>query len=250
MSKILSNIGFVIRSIAIILHTMLFSCLAILFSFLGSKKSYFFLSRYWSKGLLFFAGVNVNLHGEEFLNGLQSRVYVVNHASYFDIPILLASLPDDIRIMYRDNLQKIPFLGWTLKLSPFIGIDRSDARNAMKGIQQAIEAVKVGESVIVFAEGTRSVSGRIGKFKRGAFMLAARSQKPIVPVALIGAHAIMPKGSQKFSPGTVHVHILEPLMPIEQECKGVETDMLNEVYSRICSVLPEDLQPLKESNNE
>lgn len=184
MKHIVSFSGFLIRSILIVIVTICYSLIAIVCGFIGIRSAYFSLSRQWSAVLLFLAGVHVNIRGLEHLEPVQSRIYVVNHTSYFDIPIVLASIPDTIRIMYRKNLERIPFLGWSIARSPFIGIKREKARDAMKGIDEAVLSISIGESVLIFAEGTRSVNGRLGQFKRGAFLLASRSVNPSFPLLL------------------------------------------------------------------
>lgn len=239
-----SYIRFIARSLAIILVTIAYSTLTLLgFACRLKHEFYFYLSKQWSSALLYCAGVTVTIKGLDNLQGLDSRIYIVNHTSYFDIPILLASLPDNVRIMYRRNLEKIPFLGWSMKASPFIAIDRDDPRNAMKSIQEAIGAVQSGESVIVFAEGTRSEDGRLGLFKRGAFLLAARSKKPIIPLALIGAYTIMPKSGIFFKPGHTILSIQEPFPSLQDEDKQAEKILMNAVHESIRLALPIDMQP-------
>lgn len=239
-----SYIEFMLRSLAIILLTIAYSTLTLLgFACRLKHEFYFSLAKQWSSALLYCAGVTVTIKGLDHLQGLDSRIYIVNHTSYFDIPILLASLPDNVRIMYRRNLEKIPFLGWSMKASPFIAIDRDDPRNAMKSIQEAIAAVQSGESVIVFAEGTRSKDGRLGLFKRGAFLLAARSKKPIIPIALIGAHSIMPKSGIFFKPGHTTLSIQEPFPSLQQEDKQAEKILMEAVHESIRLALPINMQP-------
>lgn len=113
----------------------------------------------------------------------------------------------------------------------------------MKSIQEAIGAVQSGESVIVFAEGTRSKDGRLGLFKRGAFLLAARSKKPIIPIALIGAYTIMPKSGIFFKPGHTILSIQERFPSLQQEDKQAEKILMDAVHESIRIALPIDMQP-------
>lgn len=243
--------GFILRALALMICTIWYSVLALGAFAVGMNRNvYFRLARTWSAWLLRIAGIKVQVHGLDYMHHAPgSRVYVVNHTSYFDIPILLASLPDDIRIMYRENLEKIPFLGWSLRASPFIGIKREDARNAMAGIEAAVQAVQKGESVIVFAEGTRSADGRLGTFKRGAFLLASRSGKPILPIALAGAQHIMPRDARRFYPGQATLTVLPPIFPPASPGKKEEKEVLQAVYHSIKQALPNDMQPAGDHTN-
>jgi 1-acyl-sn-glycerol-3-phosphate acyltransferase len=198
------SILFIFQAIAIIIATTLYcSSVVIMMLLMRSKTIFFPMCRSWSRVLLAISGVKVNIIGNVDLPPKTSCVYVCNHASLFDIPVLIAYLPDYVRIMYKRELRKIPIMGWTLAVSPFIAITRADGRDAMRSVNESIEAVQHGESVIVFAEGTRSQDGSLGEFKRGAFMVAARSRKAIVPVTLIGTSTILPKKKLYFNGGTV-----------------------------------------------
>jgi len=233
-----SNIVFYLRAFLILLATVLYSLAALCLGFIGIRSAYFVLSRNWSSLLLKLAGIRVHVHGLEHLNPMQSRIYVVNHTSYFDIPILLASLPDTIRFMYRKSLERIPFFGWSLARSPFIGIQREKARDAMKGIAEAVTSISIGESVVIFAEGTRSKDGRLAAFKRGAFLLASRSGKQIIPIALAGAHQVMPKDSKRFYPGDVEMTILPAFDTMKDMDKEDELMLQSQVHESINAALP------------
>ncbi|NBO69483.1 MAG: 1-acyl-sn-glycerol-3-phosphate acyltransferase [Bacteroidetes bacterium] len=242
MKDIISFIGFILRSMLIVIVTIFYACVALLLGLSGIRKAYFILARQWSAVLLKCAGVQVQINGMQYLHPLQSRIYVVNHTSYFDIPILLASIPDTVRIMYRKNLERIPFMGWSLAASPFIGIQREKARDAMKGIEEAVKSVSIGESVVIFAEGTRSKDGRLGTFKRGAFLLASRSGKQLLPIALIGAQDIMPKDELRFYPGTVTMNLLPPIEPISNMSREEEVALQQSVHALINEALPEEMK--------
>lgn len=244
MKSFFSSVVFIIRAFLLIILTTVYSIGAIIGGALGIRTTYFILSRHWSKLILRIAGVRIKVHGLENLYPMQRRIYVVNHTSYFDIPILLASLPDTVRIMYRKNLERIPIFGWGVASSPFIGIQREKARDAMRGIEEAIQTISTGESVVIFAEGTRSKDGRLSKFKRGAFLLASRSGKQIIPIALSGAQKIMPKESNKFYPGDVDITILPPFEAIKNMDKEHELILQEQVHSAINAALPEEMKSI------
>jgi 1-acyl-sn-glycerol-3-phosphate acyltransferase len=114
----------------------------------------------------------------------ESYIYIANHTHLLDIPILIKSIKtDNIHFVYRKSLQKVPVLGLALKKSPFIPIIRESNKNAMDSINQATELLKT-RSIIMFPEGTRSDDGITKKFKRGAFLLAASTNKKIVPISI------------------------------------------------------------------
>lgn len=229
----------------IVIVTIFYAILALTLGLSGMRKAYFICARQWSSVLLKCAGVRVQVTGMEHLYPMESRIYVVNHTSYFDIPIILATIPDTVRIMYRKNLERIPFMGWSLAASPYIGIQREKARDAMKGIEEAVKSVSIGESVIIFAEGTRSKNGRLGPFKRGAFLLASRSEKQIIPIAIGGAHVIMPKDQLRFFSGSVTVTILPKIEPVHGMSKEQEIVLQNRVHGLINDALPSDMKYLE-----
>ncbi len=155
------------------------------------KDSWFnTFARSWSRSVLFILGVKVKIEGQ-FPHEDKSYVVSANHSSLIDIPIMIANLPYDIRIVYKQELEKVFFFGWVLKKSPYVGIHRINARKAMQSIKEAAEQINSGASVLLFPEGTRSKDGKIGEFKRGAFLLADKSEAKILPVRLVDTYKIM-----------------------------------------------------------
>lgn len=242
MKDAISFIAFLCRAFLIVISTIFYASLSLILGFSGMRSAYFIFARQWSSVLLKCAGVKVRKQGMEHLHPMQRRIYVVNHTSYFDIPIILASIPDNVRIMYRKNLERIPFMGWSLAASPYIGIQREHARNAMRGIDEAVNSVSNGESVVIFAEGTRSKDGRLGPFKRGAFLLASRSGKQLIPIAIAGAQTIMPKDQLRFYPGTVSMTILPPIEPLQEMNRDQEAALQQTVHDMINAALPPNMQ--------
>lgn len=191
----------VVYSIAVMLHMWLFR----------DRSVFFFYARSWSRILLKLAGVRVHTVGVEHLVQTQRYVYAANHASLFDIPVMLVGIPDNIRIMYKRELQKIPVFGWCLKMSPYIAVDRERSREASDVLEGVVDTMSTGSSVLVFPEGTRSPDGSLGPFRRGVVAIAVRSGTPVVPVALIGTAAILPARTNRLSGGDVRLVIHAPL---------------------------------------
>ncbi len=217
----------VLYSIAVMAHMLAFR----------DRAVFFLYARSWSRVLLRFAGIRVTLHGAHHLDPSQRYVYVANHASLFDIPVLLATVPDNIRIMYKRELGSIPVFGWGLRLSPFIAIDRERSRDAAAQLDATIASMGSGASVVVFPEGTRSADGTLGPFRRGAFALAARSGRSIVPIVLAGTASIMKAGSFRLRPGRVTCTILPAVVVTQPSTRATEVQTLDDVRRSMESVL-------------
>lgn len=210
----------------------------------ATQKNYDFFTHFrsWAMHTLKICQVTLEVEGRELLKKDQSYVYVSNHASLMDIPVVVAGLNDKIRIIYKRELERIPFMGWLMARSPLIAINRADAKDAMASIEEAVNAVKSGESVVVFAEGTRSKDGTLGDFKRGAFVLAARAGKPIVPVTIIGSNVVLPNGSLRFKKGTVKLIIHEPIIPPNPLNRTDEKKLMQQVHTAVAAPLKEIFQ--------
>jgi len=192
---------------------------------------YYLYARTWSRLLLRIAGVRVRSVGFENLAATERYVYCANHSSLFDIPVLLATLPDNVRIMYKEELGKIPIFGWCLRMSPFIAVDRGDSREAFAKIEQTVATMSTGASVLVFPEGTRSENGELGAFKRGAFSLAARSGRPIVPVTIVGTPSILPARSWRIRSGMVFLYVDGPMSIASDASKAEQVLVMDKVHS-------------------
>jgi 1-acyl-sn-glycerol-3-phosphate acyltransferase len=191
----------------------LISGLAIPFLPLNSKgKVSHITSKIFSKTLLKIAGVRLNIKGREQINGKEKYIFVSNHLSYFDIPVLISAIPNNLRFIYKKSIAYVPFFGWAVYLGGYVAVDRSNARSGFEAIKKAASIIKnKGLSFIIFPEGTRSLDGNIGNFKRGAFLLAGEVKEKIVPVTIIGSNIILPKSSFKLKGGEVKVIIEKPL---------------------------------------
>lgn len=228
---------FIIFSISVV--TVVYACTVLLHMMLfKNPEVYYIYARSWSRILLRLAGVRVHVTGANNVRTAQRYVFVSNHASLFDIPVLLVAIPDNFRIMYKQELERIPIFGWCLKVSPFIAIKRERSKDASEALNHAIDSMKGGSSVLVFPEGTRSPDGHIQTFKRGAFMLATRSEKPIIPVTLVGTSSIMPARTKRIVAGNVEV-VIHPEIPIEQPVsREQEKALLATVQNIIALPLP------------
>jgi 1-acyl-sn-glycerol-3-phosphate acyltransferase len=203
---------FLIKAGIIILFTIPMAIITfLLLPFNYKGKIYHFMAKIWSRLILLIFNIKVKIKGLENISEKQNYIYISNHASAMDIPALIHGIPDQIRFLAKQELGKIPFWGWLLKYGGYILIDRRNPKRAIKSIQKAIEKIKSGVSVLVFAEGTRSIDGKLLPFKRGGFMLAIKSKTPVIPVTILGSHKIMRKHKLEINPGTIEILIDEPI---------------------------------------
>ncbi len=196
------------------------------------------LARQWAQALLRAANIRLTVTGAERLVSNQRYVYVANHASYMDIPVLLAALEDQIIIVYKHELEKVPFFGPMLKMSPFLPIERENPRKAFAAIRSALHLADQQWSLLLFPEGTRTSTGRMQPFKRGAFHLALQAGLPVVPVAVIGTYAILPRHRIGIQPNrTVTVIIGDPIEVPAQRTKAEERHILQQAEQTIRTLL-------------
>jgi 1-acyl-sn-glycerol-3-phosphate acyltransferase len=200
-----------------------------------SYESYFNFARgWWSNAILGISGVKVTVSGLENIDKNRSYVFVSNHSSQFDIPALQNSIPNRMGIVFKKELAKIPLFGWQLKWGPYVMIDRQNAEKALKSIEEAKKKmVEQNISPVVFAEGTRSKTGEVQPFKRGAFYLATKVGFPIVPVSIIGSEKILPKGRFRINKGRIHVHFGDPVETSNVITRKDELELMEKVRNII-----------------
>ena len=203
------TVFFLIPSIA--LYTIVLGTLSI-GSSLFEKSGYFahWCARTWSRLILKTTGVRVDVSGLERLVPGRTYVFVANHQSIYDIPILFWSLPYQLRIIAKASLGSFPFLGWHLRRTGHMLVDRSRPDRA-KIFGWASRLTANGLSLIVFPEGTRSQDGRVGRFKGGSFYLALEAGLPIVPISVVGSRHVMLKGRLATYPGHVKLIVHDPI---------------------------------------
>jgi 1-acyl-sn-glycerol-3-phosphate acyltransferase len=173
------------------------------------------LARLWSRMVLWAAGVRFEAAYDPAIPRDQPAVYAANHQSLFDIPVLVLAMPVDFRMVAKKSLLHVPIFGWALWLAGFLFIDRSNRERAFRTLDRAAERLRRGTSIVVFAEGTRSPDGTLLPFKRGGFVLAIQAGVPVVPVALRGGSAVLPKGSWSPRPGRMQVLFGAPVETTE-----------------------------------
>ena len=190
--------------------TLIASFLALFISLLGQNKMHSFI-RFWGRSCLFLAGLKIQIQGTENILHDSPAIYVSNHQSNFDIPIIFAGLPIQFRWMAKQELFRVPLFGLAMKRSGIIPIDRSNRHKAMHSIIVAAQRIKDGASVIIFPEGTRTPDGQLQEFKKGALLIAAKAQVPVVPIAIHGSYQIQPKDRWRINDGSLKLEFLPPI---------------------------------------
>lgn len=196
----------------VVIETGFMSALTIVVSFFDRKGDVVHrVAKAWARGILFTGRIKVTLKGLSHIDPSKSYIYMSNHLSQFDIPVLLGSLPFQFRWLAKAELFRIPVFGSALKRAGYIRIDRSNIRSAINSLKRAGDIVRNGVSVLVFPEGTRSVDGNLRSFKKGGFVMAVNSGVSIVPIALHGTRDIMPAKKLRIRPGHAVLEILTPI---------------------------------------
>ena len=166
----------------------------------------------WSRGILRVTGARMTVEGQENIPA-GPCVFVGNHRSYYDIPILLTALDAPHGILAKEELEKIPLLNRWMKLLGCVFVKRDDIRASVKALNDATAIVESGRSFVIFPEGTRykGEEGGAGEFKAGAFRIAVKTGAPVVPVAVTGARALFETNGNRCRPGSVRIKIMSPI---------------------------------------
>ena len=195
-----------------ILVTVGGALLAMLLAILVSPRlANLYIAVPWGRILCAAAPVRVELEGLENLDTRQSYVLVANHQSQFDIPVIYGYCGLDLRWVMKAELRKLPFVAQGCRAIGHIFIDRGDPDQARATINRAVARLKPGTGILFFPEGTRSRSGRLLAFKKGAFRVAIDRQMPILPVTVSGTREVMPPGSIRLRPGRVRLRFHPPI---------------------------------------
>ena len=193
-------------------------------------------ARMWSRLILTTSGVRVASRGLERLEPGKTYVFVANHQSIYDIPILFWSLPYQLRIIAKQSLGRIPFIGWHLRRTGHMLVDRTrpDPRHI---ISWASRLTAGGLSLIVFPEGTRSRDGRVARFKGGSFYVALEAGLPVVPISVVGSRHVMLKGRLTSYPGEVSLIVHEPI-----DTQGMAGSDAREFGERVRRIIAPDAE--------
>jgi 1-acyl-sn-glycerol-3-phosphate acyltransferase len=188
------------------------------------------------------AGIRVEVSGQSNVPAGASCIFIANHLSYLDAPVLFPVLPGMSSVLLKKELMRIPLLGTAMRMAKFVPVERGSRRDAPQASVAAAAAVlRSGLHMVIFAEGTRSTDGRLAAFKRGPFYLAMETGAPIVPIAISGTQTMMGKGSWAIRPGVAKVQMLPPIYPAKY---GSRDELMRAVRDAIAEALPEEMRPV------
>lgn len=187
------------------------------------------------------AGIKIEISGLENIPAGQSCIFMCNHVSNLDPPVVLPLLPGRCSVLLKKELMSIPILGRAMRLAKFVPVERGHRRDAAQAsVEAAADALRSGLHILVYPEGTRSPDGRLSTFKKGPFFLAQETQAPIVPIALSGTQTMMHKGSSAITPGLARIQLLPAIEPSKF---GTREELLLAVRSAIAEALPPEMKP-------
>jgi 1-acyl-sn-glycerol-3-phosphate acyltransferase len=244
-------LGTLAGNLFLVIGTIILSTFAILLSWVPPRGSWMFgVARLWSRCLLTASAVRLEASYDPALEPGKSYVFLCNHQSLFDIPVLLTTCPGQVRMMAKRSLFRIPLFGWGLYAGGFIPIDRGDRSTARQSFATALSRLKDGTSILLFPEGTRSTADSLLPFQRGGFLLAMKTGLPIVPVGIRGSRAVQHKGNWAIRPGLVEVRYGAPISAAEYGIRR-KRELVAEVRRRVAELagleLPEDLGGVMEA---
>lgn len=198
--------------LVILAATVSYGTLAILTSWVPPRGRLFvFWGRAWSRAMLFLARIPCVVEVPRAAADVPAAVFMSNHESLVDIPLLFLGIRQDVRFLAKRSLFYVPFLGWSMWLAGFVPVDRKKGAKAVEVLGTLERRVAAGSSILVFPEGTRSRTGELQAFKKSGFLLALRTGLPIVPVAVSGARAVVGADSWWIAPGPVRLRAGEPI---------------------------------------
>jgi 1-acyl-sn-glycerol-3-phosphate acyltransferase len=191
----------------------------------------YWVSRTGVRLALTLSGVRVRQIHPEYATQHPTVVFVCNHVSNIDPPALFMTLPR-IAVILKRELRRIPLLGYVMELGGFIYVDRRARDSRREALEQAVETLQKGISLLIFPEGTRSPDGNLLPFRPGPFTMAIEAQKPIVPISIHGTRELMPKGKGSIRPGTITLRFHPPI-----STTGLTTGNRGELMDRVRAVL-------------
>jgi len=184
-------------------------------------------------------GVSVEVVGLDKLDWRRTYIFMCNHVSNLDPPIVIPLMPRRTSVLVKKELFRVPILGWAMRLASLVPVDRQNRESAIASLRLAAQVLRSGVNMTVWPEGTRSPDGRLLPFKKGPFHLATESGVPIVPITLVGTHEIWPKGEFAVHPGKATLIFHEPLNPAAYPS---QEDLIKAVRDRMRGGLPEKYQ--------
>ena len=187
-----------------------------LLSLAGGRRTFWWIAPIYIRFIGWAFGIERQLEGWEGLpeairKGEQPVIFIGNHTSLFDPPLVISTLPTRPVFIAKRELAYVPFLGWMIWMAGFIFIDRHRSKRAVQSLAKAAQRIRQGRSIIAFPEGTRSCTGELLPFKKGLFNVAIEAGVPIVPLVIHGGLKILPKDAWRVAPGSYRIQVGKPL---------------------------------------
>jgi 1-acyl-sn-glycerol-3-phosphate acyltransferase len=187
------------------------------------------------------AGIKIDIRGFENIPAGRSCIFMSNHVSNLDPPVMIPLLPGRSSVLLKKELMNIPILGRAMRMAKFVPVERGSRRDTAKAsVEAAAEALRSGLHIVVYPEGTRSPDGRLSNFKKGPFFLALETQAPIIPIALSGTQSMMRKGSYAITPGLARIQLLPAIEPSDY---ATREELMSAVRNAIAEALPPEMKP-------
>jgi 1-acyl-sn-glycerol-3-phosphate acyltransferase len=221
-------INFCLRAPAFFAATAFFGSLSLISSLWDKTgKTQHRIAQRWGRAITWISGAKVAVLNGQFLDG-RVAVYVANHLSYSDTPVLFGILPFQFRIVARHDLFKLPFIGWHLTRSGQLPVNVSNPRASISSLGGAVKTLRSGMPLFIFPEGGRSESGQLAEFLNGPAFMAIRAGVPIIPMALVGTYELLPIHTAQFHPVPVTLIVGEPI-----ETTGYSIRQIDELTERV-----------------
>lgn len=234
---------YVLLTPLILASTIFFGCISLVCGLWDkSGRQQHFIAHLWARSLLILSLSPITLVGEEKLRIHQTAVYASNHLSYYDTPVLFARLPFQFRILAKQSLWKIPFIGWYLNRSGQVPVDQSSARNAVASLNRGVQTLKHGLPLVIFPEGGRTQTGRPQPFVSGAAYMAIKAQVPLVPITLIGTYELLPMHTYHLHPRPLSIVIGDPISTVgltTRDADALTEQLLNTITATYIHYHPE-----------
>jgi 1-acyl-sn-glycerol-3-phosphate acyltransferase len=221
----------------IIIQTIFCSLLIVLGGIFNPYSRFVsFLGQLWVRTIISVTGTKLEVKGLENIDKSRSYIFISNHQSHLDVPVVFKSIPVTVRFLAKKELFKIPIFGWAIHAAGMIKIDRSNSKQAQRSINDALSIIQQGVSVVVFSEGTRSEDGVLRQFKKGGFVLAIKGGIPIIPVSISGSHLILKKHSIKIQRGRIKLVFDSPI-----ETKDFFLEKRDELIGKVRGIIEKNI---------
>ena len=191
--------GIALMMLGIVLNTIIWP---------GNRKMYREYERFWAWTLMKIGGIKLEIKGQENIPRNETVIYMANHQSHLDWPIIFRAVPRQYLFLAKKELFDIPVFGRYMRQQKYIPIERTSIRKTFRSYQTILDLIKYGNSIVIFPEGTRSFNDKLGKFRTSSFSILQETKVRVVPISIDGSRNIIKRGSKIIHPGTIEVNIL------------------------------------------